>query len=184
MNRPQTRYMVYLIPALLLASLGMAEEKSPPPDVPFKLTVVLNEYDGSKKLNSLPYVMACKASHNRDRSSLRMGFRVPYRTGEGNSYSYQDVGTNLDCESALPDERGAFMIGLGVEHNAIYRAGPNDELRPGSPAILNAYPVTGGIHATLRDLLMHDGQTVTALTATDPVSGHVWKVEATLNVVK
>jgi hypothetical protein len=34
------------------------------------------------------------------------------------------------------------------------------------------------------DLLIRDGQTVEAMTATDPVSGHVWKVEVTLNVVK
>lgn len=166
---------------LLLGSLGMAQEKNPTPDIPLKMTVVLNEFDGSTKVSSLPYIMPCKATRSHEPSSLRMGFQVPYTTGE-NQVQYRSVGTNIDCGSAPPDERGGYMVNLGVEHEVVYRSGPNGELRPGAPG--NGAPVTGGIHATLRDLLLHDGQTVNALTATDPVSGHVWKVEVTLNVVK
>jgi hypothetical protein len=169
------------VAVLLLASLGRAEQSSPPPEVPLRMTVVLTEYDGSTKLSSLPYIIPCKAARSHDRSSLRMGFQVPYTTGD-NQIQYRSVGTNLDCESEPPDERGGFMVNLGVEHEVVYRSGPNGELHPGAPG--NGAPVTGGIHATLRDLLLHDGQTVNALTATDPVSGHVWKVEVTLNVVK
>lgn len=166
---------------LLLGSLGMAQEKTPPPDIPLKMTVVLNEYDGSAKVSSLPYIMPCKATRSHEASALRMGFQVPYTTGE-NQVQYRSVGTNIDCLSTPPDERGGYMVNLGVEHEVVYRSGPNGEMHPGAPG--NGAPVTGGIHATLRDLLLHDGQTVNALTATDPVSGHVWKVEVTLNVVK
>jgi hypothetical protein len=163
---------------LLLGSLGIAEDKSP--DIPLRMTVVLNEYDGNTKVSSLPYIMPCKATRSHEPSSLRMGFQVPYTTGE--QIQYRSVGTNIDCGSEPPDEKGGYMINLGVEHEVVYRSGPNGELHPGSPG--NGAPVTGGIHATLRDLLLHDGQTANALTATDPVSGHVWKVEVTLNVVK
>jgi len=179
--KKMTIHLATVVTALLLTSVGLAEEKSPPPDVPLRLTVVLNEYDGSTKLSSLPYIMPCKATSHHEPSVLRMGFQVPYVTGD-NQIQYRSVGTNIDCGSAPPDERGGFMIGLGVEHEVVYRSGPNGELRPGAPG--NGAPVTGGVHATLRDLLLHDGQTVNALTATDPVSGHVWKVEVTLNVVK
>lgn len=184
MNRPKI-HLVCVFAALLLASLGMAEEKSPPPEIPLKLTVVLNEYDGNTKLSSLPYVMPCKATRNHEPSVLRMGFEVPYTTKE-NEVQYRSVGTNIDCGSAPPDDRGGFMIALGVEHNVVYsRVGPSGGLIPLPRLSVGAgAPVTGGIHATLRDLLLHDGQTVNALTATDPVSGHTWKVEVTLNVVK
>lgn len=173
--------LVCVVTALLLAPLAMAQDKGPQPDIPLKLTVVLNEYDGNTKVSSLPYVMPCKTSQHRETSSLRMGFEVPYTTEE-NKIQYRNVGTNIDCRSTPPDEHGGFMISLGVEHEVVYRSGPNGEMRPGSPG--NGAPVTGGIHANLSDVLLHDGQTANVLTATDPVSGHVWKVEATLNVVK
>jgi hypothetical protein len=174
-------HLATVVAVLLLGSLGRAEEKSPPPEVPLRMTVLLNEFDGSTKVSSLPYIMPCKATRSHEPSSLRMGFQVPYTTGD-NQVQYRSVGTNIDCGAAPPDERGGYMVNLGVEHEVVYRSGPNGELHPGAPG--NGAPVTGGIHATLRDLLLHDGQTVNALTATDPVSGHVWKVEVTLNVVK
>lgn len=177
-------HSLFVVAPLLLASLSMAEQKSSAAaEIPIKLTVVFNEYDGNTKVSSLPYVMPCKAANPRDMSTLRMGFEVPYTTKE-NDIQYRSVGTNIDCGSSLPDEHGGFMIALDVEHNVVYtRTGPNGEMRPGTPSGGGA-PVTGGIRASLRDLLLRDGQTVTALTATDPVSGHVWKVEVTLNVVK
>ncbi|HEV2383200.1 MAG TPA: hypothetical protein VG206_25825 [Terriglobia bacterium] len=185
MNRRKI-HISWLVAVLLLALLGMAEEKSPPAEIPFKLTVVLNEYDGNTKVSSLPYIMPCKATSRliQEASVLRMGFEVPYLSKE-NEVQYRSVGTNLDCRSTPPDERGGFMVDLGIEHNVVYsHTGANGELRPGTPQANAAAPVTGGIHANLRTLLLHDGQTVNALTATDPVNGHVWKVEVTLNVVK
>jgi hypothetical protein len=171
---------------LLTASAVLAEDKTPPPDVPLRMTVVFNEYDGSKKIASLPYVMPCKASSRRgDTSVLRIGFDVPYKTKQ-DEVNYRNVGTNIDCWSTLPDERGGFMVDLGVEHNGVYSPKENPtavELQPGMLPGLVA-PITGGIRANLQDLLIHDSQTVEALTATDPVSGHVWKVEVTLNIVK
>jgi hypothetical protein len=177
-------HVACIVAVLLLASLGIAEEKSPPPEIPLKLTVVLSEYDGSTKVSSLPYVMPCKATRNHEPSSLRMGFDVPYKAKE-DAIQYRSVGTNIDCLATPPNERGGFMVELGVEHNVVYtHVGPNGEMRPGTPSGSTTAPVTGGIRANLRDLLIHDGQTVNALTATDPVSGHIWKVEVTLNVVK
>ena len=181
------RLAIGIIAALLLApTASVAEDKTPPPDVPLRMTVVFNEYDGTRKIASLPYVMPCKASfRGRDPSALRIGFDVPYKTKQ-DEVNYRNVGTNIDCSAALPDERGGFMVNLGVEHNGVYSPKETStavELQPGTPIGLVA-PVTGGIRASLHDLLIHDGQTVEALTATDPVSGHVWKVEVTLNVVK
>lgn len=181
------RLVIGSIAVLLLApTASVADEKTKAPDIPLRVTVVFNEYDGSKKIASLPYVMPCKASSSRAATSvLRIGFDVPYKTKQ-DEVNYRNVGTNIDCWAALPDERGGFMVVLGVEHNGVYSPKENPtavELQPGMPPGLVA-PITGGIRASLNDLLIRDGQTVEGLTATDPVSGHVWKVEVTLNVVK
>lgn len=169
---------------LLTACAGLAEDKTPPPDVPLRMTVVFNEYDGSRKIASLPYVMPCKAGRG-ERSQLKMGFRVPYKTKQ-DEVQFQDVGTHIECISTPPDEKGAFMVRLGVDHSTVYspsaRGNAELEWRPGEP--LADDPVFGEITANMVDLLIHDGETVQAMTATDPVSGHVWKVEVTLNVVK
>jgi hypothetical protein len=170
---------------LLVATSLVAEDKTPLPDIPLRMTVVFNEYDGSRKIASLPYVMPCKSSRGREDSQLRMGFRVPYKVKQ-DEIQFQDVGTRIECSSVLPNEGGEFMVRLGVDHTTVYSPSRPDaaaaEWRPGQP--LADDPVFGDIAANMVALLIHDGQTVEAMTATDPVSGHVWKVEVTLNVVK
>jgi len=171
--------------------VGAAQESNPKAEqlvMPLRMTVVFNEYEGTTKISSLPYTMPCKAmSRNagHDVSQLIMGFRVPYRANK-DEIQFQDVGTHLDCWSAPPDEHGAFMVQLGVDRTTVYSPSETSEKaaqwHPGMQP--PADPVFGRFTANLRDLLIHDGQTVQAATATDPVSGHVWKVEVTLNVVK
>ena len=182
----QTRKLTLgLIAALLvIPAIGAAEEKAPPPDVPLRITVLFNEYDGSRKIASLPYVMPCKAS-THGTSQLKMGYRVPYKSKQ-DEIQYQDVGTRIDCGAAPPDERGGFMVHLAVSHITVYSPPHGSdraaEWHPDDP--LSNDPVFGEIAANKSDLLVHDGQTVEATVATDPVNGHVWKVEVTLNVVK
>jgi hypothetical protein len=170
---------------LLVAALGLAQEKTSPPDVPLRMTVVFNEYDGSRKIASLPYEMPCKASTHRDTSQLRIGFRVPYKAGHDET-QFQDVGTKVDCEAKPPEETGRFTVHLALGHLTVYAPSNASnravDWQPGQP--LSDDPVFGDLQANLVDLLIRDGQTVEAMTATDPVSGHVWKVEVTLNVVK
>jgi hypothetical protein len=167
----QTRKLTLgLIAALLvIPAIGAAEEKAPPPDVPLRITVLFNEYDGSRKIASLPYVMPCKASFRHDPSQLRTGYRVPYKSKQ-DEIQYQ----------------GGFMVHLAVSRLTVYSLPHGSdraaEWHPDDP--LSNDPVFGEITANMSDLLVHDGQTVEATVATDPVNGHVWKVEVTLNVVK
>ncbi|MGH7869290.1 MAG: hypothetical protein ACREP9_17055, partial [Candidatus Dormibacteraceae bacterium] len=130
-------------------------------------------------------VMPCKASTHYDVSSLEMGFRVPVKVKQ-DEIQFEDVGTHIDCGSEAADARGRFMLHLGVQYSAVYSPSQNSnkaaQWHPGAP--LADDPIFLGFRARLQDLLLRDGQTVEAATATDPVSGHVWKVEVTLNVVK
>ena len=167
----------YIVALCLFAPVAMAEEKSKlPVDTPLRITVVFSEYDGSKKLTNLPYEMPCNASSHNQGSALKIGFRVPYKVGQG-EIQYQDVGTNVNCSAVSRDERGRYVVQLKVAHMTIA------QWHPGAP--LGEDPAFGGeVVAELRNLPLHDGQTIEALSATDSVTGHTWKVDVTLNVVK
>jgi len=188
-----TKYVAGSI-AALLAVAAIANAR-PPQDnskntTALQVMIVFNEYDGSKRVSSLPYQMACNATPHSDTSSLRLGLRVPIASGYSGDdkahvqWQYQDVGTDIDCRAAAAPE-GGFLIGLGLKRNIVYT--PNQspkpaEWQPGAP--LSDRPILGGFEANVRNLLLRDGETVQAATATDPVSGHVWKIEVSLKAGK
>jgi hypothetical protein len=151
--------------------------------VPLKVTVVFTEYDGEKKLSSLPYALFLKADENsRFVGRVRMGVRVPIWTGAKESaIQYQDVGSNLDC-SAQAAEDGKYMLDLSLERSSIY---PNSSEYPAAskPDEQLHQPLMRQFRANLA-LLLRDGQTTQNTIATDPLNGHTVKVEVTLNVVK
>lgn len=174
-----------LILALLgvMAPHGAAQEKAktaetPKQITPLKVTVVFSEYEGEKKLSSLPYTLFLKTTENRQsRGSVRMGVRVPIATGgKDEKIQYMDVGSNIDCEAESPEE-GRYLLELSLERSSIYSG-------PGALEATNAsQPVLRTFRANLT-LMMRDGQTTQSTMATDPWNGHVVKVEVTLNVVK
>lgn len=165
---------------------AMAQESSKPPvETPLRITVVFSEFDGNKKLSNLPYVIPCQTPMHGHESHLKIGFRVPYKVGH-DEIQFEDVGTHLDCSAAPQNESGGFMMQLNVAHSTVYSvaqssSGP-EPWHPGTP--LADDPIFGEIRAELKGLVLHDGQTIEALSATESVSGHLWKVDVTLNVVK
>lgn len=174
---------------LLIAVLSGAQA---PPDAakittPLQVTIVFNEYEGTKRISTLPYQMSCNASPHLETSSLRLGLRVPIATGgtrESSQFEYQNVGTDIDCR-ATPSGDGGFLIGLGLKRNVIYPPSESSkpvEWQPGAP--LQDHPIFGGFEADVKNLLLRDGETVQAATAADPVSGHVWKIDVSLKVGK
>ena len=151
--------------------------------VPLKVTVVFTEYDGEKKLSSLPYALFLKADENsRFVGRVRMGVRVPIWTGgKESAIQYQDVGSNLDCY-AQAAEGGKYMLDLSLERSSIY---PNSSEYPAAskPDEQPHQPLVRQFRANLA-LMLRDGQTTQNTVATDPLNGHTVKVEVTLNVVK
>ena len=164
-----------------------AAEKQPEL-IPLKLDVVFSEYEGSKKITSLPYTISVNANERRE-TNLRMGLRVPIATGsfatEGKStmntqYQYQDVGTDIDC-TATTIEGGRFSLNVRVNRSSLYNPGENE--KAGNVPLLSAQPIFSRFSSDLK-LLMRDGETVQSTMATDPVSGRVLKVDVALHVVK
>src|ERR1700722_3106592 len=177
-----------------------AETTAPEVVVPAKLQVVLAEYEGTKKISSMPYSIPFVLTHSPLTSSLRMGIRVPVnfttsKTGE-NSLTYIDVGTNIDVSDidyrmnhdlATP---GRFSVQLKIDRSSLYvpsrdkdghidggKAGP-----PGAPPPGNE-PMVRQFRGALT-LLLRDGQQAEATVATDPLTGRVLKVEAILYILK
>jgi hypothetical protein len=151
--------------------------------VPLKVTVVFTEYDGEKKLSSLPYALFLKADENSHFvGRVRMGVRVPIWTGgKESAIQYQDVGSNLDC-FAQAAEDGRYMLDLSLERSSIYPS--SSEYPAGSrPDEQPHQPLVRQFRANLA-LMLRDGQTTQNTIATDPLNGHIVKVEVTLNVVK
>lgn len=149
---------------------------------PLRVQVVIAEYDGEKKISSLPYTLLVNAETPRgSRASIRMGLRVPIVSG-ANQFQYQDVGTNIDGWSGKAED-GRFVLHLGIERSSTYRSSGQKAIDNGGTEVLGTQPVIQQFKSDL-DLVIRDGQTVQSTLATDPLSGRVTKVEATVNVMK
>ena len=191
----KTRY-VLIFSALALTLCGVlptsAQEKQKGDDYgkefsPLKAQIVVTEYEGDKKVKSLPYTMVFTAGSHRDAevAKLRVGSRIPVYTGKEGGFQYIDIGTNLDCRAErLEDGRYALRLSLErswVQDN-VHLVG--DEAPPGSAgsAAFNQ-PVIGG-YRTDAYLIAREGQTVETTAAADPLSGRILKVELTLTAPK
>ncbi len=177
--------------ALLGAATIPAQEKpkaaeEPKIIMPMRVQVVISEYEGEKKISSLPYTLVLNAGQG-PQTQLRMGIRVPIlvQGKEGQQLQYMDVGTDIDC-SAQPLEEGRFKVFLFVRRSSVYSSGPDKkpvDWAPGGEA-LAAQPIIRQFSGKFEALILRDAQTIQSTMSTDPVSGRVLKVDVTLNVVK
>lgn len=178
---------------LMAAAFAPAQEQSKtPPDKQanishLRVDLLLTEYAGEKKVNSLPYTLYVGASDlhvNASRAFLRMGVRVPIATGPLNGpttqYEYQNVGTNIDTQASKIDE-ATYRLNCNVERTAV--SSPNDGALPEEPRNMANLPVLSNFNSQF-EISLHDGETGEGLSATDPFNGHVLKISVTLHVVK
>ena len=179
---------------LLCCPLGQAQEKTNAPEkakptIPVKLTVVLTENDGEKKVASLPYSILVNADmagpngHASYSSLTRVGVRVPVPGGgKDGQATFVDVGSNIDC-GVQTEEDGRFTVRLNFERSSIYFQGRGDEKGTIRTAE-TGQPYIPTIRAQSLLVTVKDGQSLEVLTATDPLNGHVFRISLTLNVQK
>jgi hypothetical protein len=153
---------------------------------PLRVQVIFTEFEGDKKVSSLPYTLLVNADDGGAAAALRMGLRVPIETSSNagvKQIQYQDVGTNIDGFATKADD-GRFRLKLSVEKSSVYL--PGTEGKPaavGGNEISSAQPIVQQFRTQV-NLLIRDGQSIQSTVATDPVTGHVTKVDVTLNVIK
>lgn len=172
---------------------GAAAAEPAPPATAFRVQVVLTEYEGTNKIASLPYTIpvALQPGEKRAVGSLRVGMRVPVaaaaKSGEG-GIQYMDIGTNLDVRVRNADAE-RYPVELTIERSWVYVREQNKEGKiegrawvPGDPAPGNA-PLNLQFRAQV-EFLLRDGRSAETTVATDPLTGHVYKVDALLAVLK
>ena len=180
-------YVTAAVLILALATSGRAQEQKPAAASPTTLRVqlVVSRHQGEKKISSLPYTLTVNtAERTTGRSSLRLGTQVPITTmsrqgNEANSpmvptVQYRDIGTNIDCFATTLDD-GRFKLDLTVEDSSVDKDAGG--LATGAHPVFRSFRTTDSV-------MLRDGQTAQYSSATDKVSGEVWKVDVTLTVVK
>ena len=172
---------------------GQSDAAKRPAPIPLKVTVVLSRFQGEKRISNMPYVLGVTASGwgAGPKTALRMGVEVPVAqtriTSEGkpgpvSSYSYRDVGTNIDCGATFEESRpGIFQLALTVSDSSLGIDTPKPG-GAGSPVVPDL-PSFRNFNSSFTALL-RDGQTMQYTSATDPVSGEVMKIDVTVNVMK
>ena len=156
--------------------------KDEQPEAPLKVQVTVSEFDGTQKISSLPYSLNLLGTHvqNHKEAHLRLGVRVPVSTGD-NSFTYQDVGTNIDAMAFQRDD-GTYRVDLTVDRSSVITSDKGTDWKPGESG-----PSRQPMIRSFRDeftVVAKPGQTVEGTSAVDPVTGHVLKVEVTLSVAK
>jgi len=166
--------------------------RSPAVATALKVTVVLSRYQGEKRVSSMPYVMGVTAGATAPgpKTTLRMGTDVPVVTtvfgGDGkstpqSSYSYRNVGTNIDC-TAWGEETtaGLFAVSLTITDSSI---GLDASKKPNAQGVVPDIPSFRNFNSSFTALL-RDGQIMQYTSATDPVTGEIMKIDVTLNLMK
>jgi hypothetical protein len=186
-------FLLLLAALCLLAPRLLAQEKSQErpkseekakPSVPIKVQIVFTEFDGDKKISSMPYsfmVIADEKVGGYYSTSLRTGVRVPVETGnKDQQITYMDIGFNIDC-GIRSEEDGRYRVYLIFDRSAFYpNKSPEGErmvANPGGQPLIRQF-------RTSENLILKDGQTSDNIVSTDPLNGHTLRVSVTINLQK
>jgi hypothetical protein len=157
---------------------------------PIKVQIVFTEFEGDKKIKSLPYVMYMNAPDSSELRAgwvkFRIGSRLPIYVGK-NEMQYMDVGTNVDARSAYTGD-GHVLLQMTLERSWVEGevSVPITKSDSSSSDPSGGHfqePIVRGFKSEL-DLKLREGQPVESNMATDPISGRVLKVEISFAVVK
>jgi hypothetical protein len=160
---------------------------------PVKVQIVFTEFEGEKKLKSLPYVLYINAPNAPEWKSssfvkLRVGSRVPvYTGGNTGSMTYLDVGTNIDGRAAYSGD-GRLLLQTKIERSWVEGGVSVPVARSDGSASETSSghfqePIVRQFISEF-DLKLREGQSVESTMATDPLSGKVLKVDVSFTIVK
>lgn len=159
-------------------------EERAKPSISVKVQVVFSEFDGDKKVSSMPYtfvVIADDLTRGPNPTVLRTGIRIPIEVdGKDQKTTYLDIGSNIDCGVRSEDD-GRFRVGLAFDRSALHPNKSQDGERlvnePNGQPLIHQFRMN-------ENLLLKDGQNSDNMLATDPINGHVMRVSVTINVIK
>lgn len=177
-----------LVALLLMPAVNHAQEQAKAPSDQsvshVRIDLLLTEYDGQKKIGSLPYTIYAESYPQQGRAqghSLRMGVRVPVPVdSSGKDFQDMNVGTDIDCRAWTLGE-GSYDVSMTVNRSSIYSPGQDEnegeQIHAGGRMVIRNF-------STNFDLRLRDGETTDGPSATDPLNGHILKISVTLHVIK
>ena len=178
------------ITAFLTAVPAAAQEPASarPSPIPVKVTVTISRTQGEKKVSSLPYTISMILIYSQNQlqggSNLRIGTKVPITSTSRNERgdlqpitTYQDVGTNIDCNVYSTDEAGKYRLLITIDESSVYDA-------PASRGAAQLGRPTLRSFRRTDSLFLKDGQTAEASNTPDKMTGENVKVEVSLAVTK
>jgi hypothetical protein len=126
--------LILVVPAMRAQEKEKSADAAKPaaaerPITPLRVQVVFTEFDGDKKIGSLPYSFLVNADDRGAPAAVRMTFHVPVETsnGAGSKHVGQyPLTTNMDGRAEKADD-GRFLLRLNVEKDSIYLAGANQK---------------------------------------------------------
>jgi hypothetical protein len=159
---------------------------------PVKVQIVFSEFEGDKKVKSLPYTLYINAPDAPELKpgwvKLRVGSRVPiYRGGASENMTYLDVGTNIDARAAYTGD-GRLLLHLNIERSWVEGgvSVPVGKLDSSASETSSGHfqePIVRQFVSEF-DLKLREGQSAESTIATDPISGKVLKVDVSFMIVK
>jgi hypothetical protein len=158
------------------------------PETQFRIgVVVVTEFNGVKEISSLPYTL--DATSSDPQAKIRTGMRIPVisgeKGGEESSFQYVDVGTRIDCTVGGPTADGKYRLHFIVGLSSVYVPGSGNAKKGWSlgDAPPSGDPMVQDFSGDF-EVVLRDGQSEQGTSVTDPLTGHVIKVQVTLHVVK
>ena len=177
---------------LFACAMPLAAQDRPqggPPGVeaaqPLTVQIVIARYQGEKRTSSLPFSLSTSTMPG-SKANVRMGGNVAVPStvftpvqGDGQkpqpltSYSYQDVGTNIDVTTV---QGAAGRIGLNVTIS-------ETTMKPAEQGAQINVPGRN-TYQSQNTVFVKDGETAQFTAATDRLSGEVVRIEVTAKIVK
>ena len=170
----------------VLARPAAAQDPAPPPPaaarpaaaaegvpVPLQVDVVVERHHDKRLVARLPTRFVLNAGFTGDGAHtavVRVGIEVPLAAAPGSAATtFRNVGLDLSCR--VRTAGGFYVLNLSLQSTGLHEAAGEEA------PLLNTLNVT--LNPSLRD-----GQTVQALSSTNPVTGEVTTVDVTLKVLK
>jgi hypothetical protein len=185
------RVFTMLVCVLSLSCVVAYGQATPtPPGVVLKLQITVSRYMGTNKVSSQPYMLSLVPNES---GNIRLGVEVPVPAAYTNpntssnagaaanpqpSYTFQQVGTQIDGNAA-PQPDGRYKLRLTVtERSALPAAQATEQ----GARVANVPSFRNVVFGST--IYLGDGQSTQFSSATDKVSGEVFKVDVSLAVEK
>jgi hypothetical protein len=158
-------------------------ERAPGRVVPMKVQFVVTKHLGDKKISSLAYSLPCSSGDRKATLKLGVEVPVPVRKAEAVEYQYRNVGANLECD-ARPLSDGRFSVRVALEQSSLYGPGEKAATAEQNLESRAANPTLFRTSMSQFTAVLRDGQTMQAVSGTDPLNGEVTAVDVTLTLLK